>query len=174
MVPVSLNPNNFLWLVCHPICHTKSRRVVSRLDNRWHFLVYRDFFFLLRHKNMLTNQRTFLKKLSHSALLAVTSHQWFPLMKDSNVKWLIFCIRNFQMHFHVHAYCTCIFIQISLRFIPRDPAVNEAVLLQVMVWHPSGAMPLPEQIAGLPTPRRQFRRDSPYGTVIWKHFSCDF
>ena len=35
-------------------------------------------------------------------------------------------------------------IQISLKFVPRSPINNKAVLVQVMAWHWTGDKPLPE------------------------------
>ena len=39
-----------------------------------------------------------------------------------------------------------ILVKISLNFIPNDPIDKESFLVQVMVWHPTGAEPLPEAI----------------------------
>ena len=48
--------------------------------------------------------------------------------------------------------CKCIFlnendrisIQISLKFVPRNPVDNTAALIQVMAWRWTGDKPLPE------------------------------
>ena len=39
-----------------------------------------------------------------------------------------------------------IWIQISLKFVPRSPIDNNAALVQVMAWHQTGDKPLPETI----------------------------
>ena len=38
----------------------------------------------------------------------------------------------------------CILIQISLKFVPKDPNDNKWVLVQVMAWRWTGNMPLSE------------------------------
>ena len=38
----------------------------------------------------------------------------------------------------------CMFIKISLKFIPKCPIDNKAALVQVMVWCKAGEKPLPE------------------------------
>ena len=35
-------------------------------------------------------------------------------------------------------------IQISLKFVPKDPIHNKSALVQVMAWHNTGDKPLPE------------------------------
>ena len=35
-------------------------------------------------------------------------------------------------------------IQIALNFVPNGPTDNKSVLVQVMAWHRTGNMPLPE------------------------------
>ena len=37
-----------------------------------------------------------------------------------------------------------ILIQLSLKFAPKGPIDNKAVLVQVMAWHQAGNKPLPE------------------------------
>ena len=39
-----------------------------------------------------------------------------------------------------------ILVEISLNLIPKDPIDKESLLVQVMVWHRTGAKPLPEAI----------------------------
>ena len=38
----------------------------------------------------------------------------------------------------------CIFIGISLKFVPKGPIVNKSALVQVMAWRRTGDKPLPE------------------------------
>ena len=38
----------------------------------------------------------------------------------------------------------CMFIQISLKFVPLSSIENASVLFQVKAWHPSNGKPLPE------------------------------
>ena len=38
----------------------------------------------------------------------------------------------------------CIFIQISLKFVPKGPIDNKVALVQVMAWCRTGDKPLPE------------------------------
>ena len=38
----------------------------------------------------------------------------------------------------------CIFIQISLKFVPKGPIDNMSVLVQVMAWCQTAIKPLPE------------------------------
>ena len=40
----------------------------------------------------------------------------------------------------------CIFIWISLKFVPTGPADNKSALVQVMAWHQIGVKPLPESM----------------------------
>ena len=35
-------------------------------------------------------------------------------------------------------------IQISLKYVPRSPMDNKSALVQVMAWHRTGDIPLPE------------------------------
>ena len=39
-----------------------------------------------------------------------------------------------------------IFLQISLKFVPKGPIDNESALVQVMAWCRTGDKPLPEAI----------------------------
>ena len=39
----------------------------------------------------------------------------------------------------------CILIQISLKFVPKDPIDNKSVMVQVMAWHRTGDKPLLNQ-----------------------------
>ena len=39
-----------------------------------------------------------------------------------------------------------IFIQISLKLVPKSPINNESALVQIMAWHRSGAKPLSEPL----------------------------
>ena len=50
--------------------------------------------------------------------------------------------RQFQMHFLNEN--DQILIQISLKFVPRNPIDNIPALVQVMAWRQTGAKPLPE------------------------------
>ena len=38
----------------------------------------------------------------------------------------------------------CIYIRISLKFVPKVPIDNEAALVEVMAWHQTDMKPLPE------------------------------
>ena len=40
-------------------------------------------------------------------------------------------------------------VQISLKFVPRSPFDNKALLVQVMAWRPTGNKPLPEPMTTL-------------------------
>ena len=49
---------------------------------------------------------------------------------------------TFQMHFH--EWKAVIFIQISLKFVPKDPIDNKSALVQVMAWCWTGNKTFPE------------------------------
>ena len=41
-------------------------------------------------------------------------------------------------------FCKCIFIRISMKFVPKGLIYNKSALDQVMVWRRTGDEPLPE------------------------------
>ena len=55
------------------------------------------------------------------------------LIEASWPKYAIFCRLHFQMHFLEEAFR--IFIQMSLKFIPKGPIDNKYILVQLLSWH---------------------------------------
>ena len=49
----------------------------------------------------------------------------------------------FLCWFFLYENC-CIFINVSLKFVPNGPINNKLVLVRMMAWHPTGAKPLSE------------------------------
>ena len=52
---------------------------------------------------------------------------------EFEAKWLLFCRRNFQMHF-LESFLIYILTQISLMFLPYGPINNRPALVQIMAW----------------------------------------
>ena len=59
-------------------------------------------------------------------------------------KYTLNCRRHFEMHFLISKYC--IFIPISLKFVPKELIDNKSALVQVMAWRRTGDRAVSESI----------------------------
>ena len=81
----------------------------------------------------------------HGAHLGPTGPRWAPCWPHElcylGPQWNVWYFADFRYIFWKENIC--VFIQISLKFVPKGAIVNKSALVQVMAWHLTWDKPLP-------------------------------
>ena len=97
---------------------------------------------------MLKRPRSVRRKTCRCTFICIWEYMPRVKLISPRTKWPPFRRRLFRIYFHE----SCIFIRISLKFVPKVPNDNKSALVQVMAWRRPGDKPLSElMLVSLPT-----------------------